>query len=144
MGEIKLLNGGVAVDDRGYLLFCNDFDFARVKRFYQVSNHRQGFIRAWHGHEREGKFVWAAAGSALIGIVPLDATPEDCSAVKKFVLSDKNPKILFIPPGHYNGFKSLEPDTRLQFFSTTSLDESLGDDIRQPYDTWNIWDEDFR
>ena len=54
MGEaITTYIGGIAVDDRGQLRFVNDFNFANVKRFYQVENHRQGFIRAWHGHKKK-------------------------------------------------------------------------------------------
>lgn len=137
--EIKLLTGGIAVDDRGQLRFVNDFNFEGVKRFYQVENHRQGFIRAWHGHKKEGKYVYVAAGTALVGVVNMDT-----KEVSKFVLSAKAPKILYIPPNHYNGFKTLEENTTLMFFSTTTLQESLNDDIRVNYDAWNIWDEDFR
>lgn len=142
--EITLIKGGIAVDDRGNLRFANDFTFEGVKRFYQVENYRRGFIRAWHGHEQEGKYVWVACGSALVGAVPLSAKQGDIAQVKKFVLSDKAPNILWIPGNHYNGFMSLEENTRILFFSTSSMEESKGDDIRLPYDAWNIWKEDFR
>ena len=125
MTNTKVLNGGIAVDDRGSVRFVNDFNFEGVKRFYQVENHRQGFIRAWHGHKKEGKYVYVTSGSALIGVVNMET-----EEVSKFVLSDKSPKILWIPPGYYNGFKSLE--------------ESLGDDIREEHNRWNIWEEDYR
>lgn len=137
--EAKVLNGGIAVDDRGSVRFVNDFDFSDVKRFYQVENHRQGFIRAWHGHKKEGKYVYVPCGSALIGIVNMET-----EKIQKFVLSSKSPKVLFIPPNHYNGFKNLEDNTSVQFFSTTTLEESLGDDIRMPHDKWDIWSEDYR
>jgi len=140
----KIIKGGIAVDDRGCLRFVNDFDFNNVKRFYQVENHRAGYIRAWHGHEKEGKYVWVASGSALVGIVPLDGKPGDTGVALKYVLSDKSPSILWIPPGYYNGFMNLETNTKIIFFSTTTLDESKGDDIRQPYDMWDIWQDDFR
>ena len=136
----KLITGGVAVDDRGALRFVNDFNFEGVKRFYQVQNHRKGFIRAWHGHKIEAKYVYVAKGSALIGTVPLEGS----QIVVKFVLSDKQPRILYIPNNYYNGAMTLEEDTIIQYFSTTTLEESKGDDIRLPYDAWNIWQEDFR
>lgn len=142
--EITLIKGGIAVDDRGNLRFSNDFNFEGVKRFYQVENYRRGFIRAWHGHKREGKYVWAASGSALVGAVPLGTEKGDNSKVKKFVLSDKAPSVLWIPAGHYNGFMSLEEETRVIFFSTATIEETKGDDIRLEYDAWNIWQEDFR
>lgn len=136
---IKVLNGGIAVDDRGSVRFVNDFNFEGVKRFYQVENYRRGFIRAWHGHKKEGKYVYVVSGSALIGIVNMET-----EEISKFILSDKSPKILWIPPGNYNGFKSLEEDTKILFFSTSSLEESLGDDIREEHNKWNIWEENYR
>lgn len=137
--EIKLINGGLSVDDRGSVTFVNDFNFSDVKRFYIVENHRVGFIRAWHGHEKEGKYVFVVKGTALIGAVDMRS-----DSPNKYILSDRSPKILYIPPGHANGFKTLEEDTRIIFYSTSTLQDSLGDDIRFPFDKWNIWEEDFR
>lgn len=142
--EVTLIKGGIAVDDRGNLRFSNDFNFEGVKRFYQVENYRRGFIRAWHGHKQEGKYVWVACGSALVGAVPLDAEKGNCDQVKKFVLSDKVPSVLWIPSGYYNGFMSLEENTRIIFFSTATMVEAKDDDIRLEFDAWNIWQEDFR
>lgn len=134
--ESFLINGGVAIDDRGSLRFVNDFNFEGVKRFYQVENHSVGFIRAWHGHHKEGKYVYVVKGSALVGAVSLEG--ED-SKPQRFVLSSQSPKMLFIPPGHANGFMTLEENTIVQFFSTSSLQDSLGDDVRFPYNKWDIW-----
>lgn len=139
MNESKIFNGGVAVDDRGCVKFVNDFDFYNVKRFYQVENFSKGFIRAWHGHRHEGKYVYVTSGSILVGIVNMET-----EHIQKYVLSEKQPKILWIPPGNYNGFKSLEENTKIMFFSTSTLNESIGDDIRKDYDKWNIWDENYR
>lgn len=134
--ESFLINGGVAIDDRGSLRFVNDFNFEGVKRFYQVENHSVGFIRAWHGHHKEGKYVYVVKGSALVGAVSLES--ED-SKPQRFILSSQSPKMLFIPPGHANGFMTLEENTIVQFFSTSSLQDSLGDDVRFPYNKWDIW-----
>lgn len=146
--EIKTIAGGVATDDRGTVRFVNDFDFKNVKRFYQVQNHRAGFIRAWHAHEKEAKYVYVAKGTALVGAVPLEMMKNknnlDKSKIFKSVVSSNNPKVIFIPAGYANGFKSLEEDTIIQFFSTSTLQESLGDDIRFDYDAVDIWKEDYR
>ena len=76
-----LLAGGLAADDRGELGFVNDFHFDGVKRFYTVSNYRQGFIRAWHGHKREAKYVTAVSGAALVGAVRVDHWDEPSKEV---------------------------------------------------------------
>ena len=131
---VKVLEGGVAVDDRGQLSFVNDFDFKDVKRFYMVENHEQGFIRAWHGHKKEGKYVFVPNGAILIGCVNLETEEID-----RFVLSSSKPQVLYIPPGYANGFMNLQNNTKVMFFSTSTLEDSLGDDIRFEWDKWNIW-----
>ena len=137
--NIKLIDGGLAADDRGTVRFVNDFDFHGVKRFYQVENHQKGFVRAWHGHKKEGKYVYVSSGAALVGVVDLKT-----QKIRKFILSDKKPQVLWIPPNHANGFMNLEDNTDILFFSTSTLEESTNDDIRFPYNQWNIWDIEYR
>ena len=67
--KTKFINGGSSVDDRGELLFCNNFDMNEIKRFYQVSNHSSNFIRAWHAHKKESKYVHVASGAVIIAAV---------------------------------------------------------------------------
>jgi len=137
----KLIEGGLAVDDRGQLRFVNGFDFAGVKRFYIVSNHEQGFVRAWHAHRREGKYVLVSRGAFIVGAVAIDnwETPSPASHVHRFVLSADKPSILFIPPGYANGLKSLTADAQIMFFSTSTIEESRGDDVRYDARYWDCW-----
>jgi dTDP-4-dehydrorhamnose 3,5-epimerase-like enzyme len=136
-----LIEGGLAVDDRGQIVFANDFDFKGVKRFYMVSNHRDGFVRAWHAHKKEAKFVLAVDGAAVLGAVKIDnwEIPSKDNEVHRFVLSSTKPSILFIPAGYANGFLTLTKETQLIFFSTSSLEESKGDDYRFDARYWDIW-----
>ena len=137
----KIIDGGLSVDDRGQVVFANDFEFSDVKRFYIVSNHRAGFVRAWHAHKKEGKYVLVTEGVALVGIVALDnwQKPTKGAKVERFVLSAKTPKILYIPPGYANGFMTLTADTQLIFYSTATLEESYNDDFRYDSRYWDIW-----
>lgn len=144
MSEIKLLNGGIAVDDRGSVRFVNDFNFSDVKRFYHVENHRQGFIRAFHYHEHEGKYVYVTSGTILLYIVKVNENNLNESEIKKFILSSKKPQVIYIPKGHANGFKNLEDNTNIIFFSTSTLEESLNDDIRYKWNQWGDWNDDYR
>lgn len=155
MSKIKVIQGGVVCDDRGSLRFVNDFDpvTAGVRRFYQVQNIRSGYIRAWHGHLKEGKYVYVPQGSALIAAVQMKFNDVGfivsdyylSNEVQKWTLSSESPKVLYIPPGYANGFKTLTDDAILMFFSTSTLEQSKGDDIRFDYNILpNVWDEDFR
>lgn len=141
MGIPQLIEGGLAVDDRGEVGFVNDFNFAGVKRFYWVGNHGARFIRAWHAHRHEGKYITVVQGSALIGAVEIDNwdNPSKDKKVSRYVLSARKPSILYIPPGYANGFMSLTEDARLVIFSTSTLGESQHDDVRYPTRYWDIW-----
>ena len=139
--EPKLIEGGLAVDDRGELGFVNDFNFAEVKRFYRVTNHKSGFVRAWHAHRREAKYVTVMRGAAVVGAVKVDnwEQPSRECKVRRYVVSAGKPSVLYIPVGYANGFMSLTEDTIMVFFSTSTLEESRGDDVRYDPRYWDIW-----
>lgn len=139
--EPRLIEGALAVDDRGSVSFVNDFDFAGVKRFYVVTNHRSGFVRAWHAHRRETKYVTVTRGAALIGAVRIDnwESPSRDAQVHRHVLSANKSAVLYIPAGYANGFMSLTEDATVMFFSTATLEESRGDDVRYDSRHWDIW-----
>jgi dTDP-4-dehydrorhamnose 3,5-epimerase len=142
MSEIKIYKGDIAVDDRGRLSFINDFNFEGVKRFYQVRNHRKGFVRAWHGHKIEAKYVTVVQGSAIIGAVKVDNWDSPSKELKpeRWVMSGDKPQVIYLPAGYANGFMSLSDDLIILFFSTTTLQESMGDDFRFDARYWDIWD----
>lgn len=142
MSKPRLIEGETRIDDRGQLSFVNDFSFDDVKRFYVVSNHQAGFVRAWHAHRHETKYVFVLQGAAIVGAVQIDdwKTPSRDSEVHSFVLSADKPTVLCIPSGFANGFKSLTTDTQVAFFSTATIEESQDDDIRFDSRYWDIWD----
>ena len=147
--EIITIAGRKAYDDRGFVSFINDFNFmkAGIKRFYQVENHSKGYVRAWHGHKKEEKYVYVPQGTALIKIIKINNWKEpynDWSNKNQFVLSSIEPIILRIPAGYVNGFKTLDDKTIVQFFSTSTLEESLGDDYRFEWNLWDNWEVDHR
>jgi len=139
----QLIEGGLAVDDRGQLSFANNFDFKGIKRYYMVENFSTDTIRAFHGHLKEAKYVLVVSGSAIVAGVELDNVkkPSKKKEVHRFVLSARKPNLIYIPSGYANGFKILEPGTKIIFFSTSSLEDSKGDDYRFPPDYWgdNVW-----
>ena len=141
MTELTLIKGGLAVDDRGNVSFVNDFNFADVKRFYMIQNHQTGFVRAWHGHKKEAKYFYVVDGDALICGIKIDdwERPSKELKVEKFVLSARTPSILYLPAGYANGLMSLSPNTKVMVFSASTLQDSLGDDIRFEARYWNPW-----
>ncbi len=139
--EPFILEGGLSSDERGQVGYVNGFTFPRVKRFYTVKNHEKYMIRAWHGHKKEAKFVYALSGKALLAAIAVDnwKNPSKELKVHRFLLNAKKPCIIYIPPGYVNGFQSLSAHAQLMFFSTSTLKESLHDDIRFEKEYWDIW-----
>lgn len=135
--EPKIINGNIYVDDRGYLVYSNDFDMSRIKRFYAVENINTNVVRAFHGHRKEEKYVLVISGTALFVIAKMEENNKLVNP-QRFVLSARSPKILYIPSGYSNGFKSLEDKTKIIFFSTLDINESRNDDYR---DKWNVFGE---
>jgi dTDP-4-dehydrorhamnose 3,5-epimerase len=137
----RLIEGNLAVDDRGTVSFVNKFQFDGVKRFYTVTNHKVGFVRAWHAHRREAKYVIVINGIALVGAVAINDWnhPSKDNKVHRYILSDHKPSVLYIPAGYANGFMSLTKNCKVMFFSTSTLDESMKDDVRFDSRYWDIW-----
>ena len=137
-----LLEGGLSVDDRGEVGFVNEFDMNSVRRFYSVCNHRTGLVRAWHGHKKEKKFITVVNGAAIVAAVLIDnwQNPSKDLYIHRYVLSAKKPSVLFIPNGYANGSMTLKENTKLIVFSSSTLEESEGDDIRFEADYWNPWE----
>jgi len=139
----QIIEGGISIDDRGQVIFVNEFSFPKIKRFYAVENFSNKTIRAWHGHLKESKYALVICGTAIIATVEMDATknPNKKNKVHRFTLSDKKPSILYIPKGYANGFRSLEEKTKIIFFSDSELESSKNDDYRFPADYWgeDVW-----
>jgi len=139
--EPLLIEGASSVDDRGSLTFMNGFPLPNYKRFYTVANHQQGFIRAWHGHLLESKALFILQGSVLACAVKMTdkVAPDKNQEVTRVVLDSRKPSALYVPKGYANGFMSLSQDALLLILSSTTLEESQGDDYRFPFDYWNPW-----
>ena len=80
----KLINGNRIYDNRGSLRFSNKLNFKNIKRFYIVHNYRKNFIRAWHGHLKEEKYIGCIKGTFQISAVKIDGTKNPSKKNKVF------------------------------------------------------------
>lgn len=141
MSEPKIIQGGAAIDDRGVLKFNNDFKFDDVKRFYIMQNHQPMFVRAWHAHKNESKYIMVIHGTAMVCAVKIDDwdAPSKNLPVFKVVLSELSPNMAYIPAGYANGIMTYTQDTKVVIYSDKTLDESKRDDVRYDARYWNPW-----
>ncbi len=73
-------------------------------------------VVAWHRHEMQTDFWICLKGSFKVGLA--EPLLDGGFRVKWEYLSDKNPRVLRIPPLVYHGYKALEPNSTLLYYLT--------------------------
>lgn len=141
----KILPGGFSIDDRGTLTYINTAPLEKMVRLYVIENFSTDTIRAFHGHKIEEKVLFVVSGSAIVVLAPMNKEG-GIESYEKYVLSGRSPSLLCIPAGYANGFRALEPNTKLLFFSSVTLEQAKPDDYRFPYDYFGkeIWEVESR
>ena len=136
--EVKLIKGGLHLDQRGIVSFVNDFDFKGVDRFYTIKAHKVGEPRGWIGHKREHKWFTALAGTLIVAVVAPDnwENPSKNLPVQHFTLSALKPAILHVPPGHATSSTMLTEDALLGIFSSGKIENAAEDDWRFDIKIW--------
>ena len=136
----RLFKGGVSVDKRGSVSFNNNLLLRHIKRFYIVQNNKKNFVRAWHGHKIEAKYIFCIGGKAKISAVKIKNFDRPSKKAKPlyWLLNSKIPDVIYIPPGYANASKSISNDMKLLILSTSTLKQSLKDDFRFPENFWKI------
>jgi dTDP-4-dehydrorhamnose 3,5-epimerase-like enzyme len=89
-------------------------------------------VVGWHAHTRQTEYWFVVKGALKVGIASAlkDASQHE---VNFEYLSDKNPRVIEIPPGVHHGYKALIPGTILMYFITEKYEKvSKFDDIRTP------------
>ena len=145
----EIIAGGTAIDDRGVLSYLNSAPFEKVKRMYMVDNFDAATIRAFHGHRLEEKLVLVVAGAAIVNVSQMRIVSGNIVGLDqptRFVLADHNPQLLRIPAGYANGWKALLPNTKILFFSSTTMEEAKHDDYRWPWHYFapSVWEVEHR
>lgn len=142
MKTIQLIQGGVFEDNRGKVVFANDFDLTPIQRLYHIHHPDTEVVRAWQGHKVESKWFHCIKGSFDIKLAAIDdwQTPSKDLEINSVQLSTDNSQVLFIPGGYANGFKALTPDSILMVFSNMDVPASKADDYRFDKDYFGkIW-----
>lgn len=126
----SLIEGNFHSDERGSISFFNEFDMSQVARMYVIDPEHE-VVRAWQGHKIESKWFAVLEGEFLIQAIPLDSEIETKTKDRfQIKLSKEDYKILYIPPGYYNGFQAIEPNSKLLVLSDVTVAESIADDYR--------------
>jgi len=138
--DVRRIEGGLHVDQRGVVSFVNDFDFKHVDRFYTVRAHTVNEPRGWVGHRKEDKWFTPLAGTMLISVVAPDdwEYPTSNLVVQRYILSSQKPAVLHVPAGHATASIMLTPDALLGVFSSGKIADAGKDDWRFDVGTWDV------
>ena len=112
-------------DDRAQRLF--DI-FPEVNGQINISHvNSTDHVVAWHKHKIQTDYWFCVKGSFKVGL----AEPQDDGTyrVRWEYLSDKNQRIIEIPPGVYHGYKALQSESIILYY----LDQKYSSD-----DEWKV------
>ena len=135
--DIQLIKGGAFTDDRGKLVYNNDVLLDEIKRVYIITNANCETIRAWQGHQVEGRWFSAIQGKFLIKLVKPDnwITPSKDLEILSYELDSETLDYLVVPPGYVSSIQSLEKDSKLMVMSNYSLGE-INDEYKYEKNYW--------
>ena len=105
-------------DDRAQTLFDV---FSSIPGQINISHvNSTDHIVAWHKHEKQIDYWYCVKGSFKVGL----AEPQDDGSykIRWEYLSDKNHRVLRIPPGVFHGYKALQPESIILYYLTEKYD----------------------
>ncbi|HEY3490323.1 MAG TPA: dTDP-4-dehydrorhamnose 3,5-epimerase family protein [Candidatus Deferrimicrobiaceae bacterium] len=146
--DVKLENLVVRSDDRGYLieiLRATDPHFTKFGQVYLVGNLTRGTIRAFHKHDELWDWFFISHGCAKFALV--DDRPESPTykETNTFIIGDRQPGLLVVPPGVYHGWMSLQDDTQLISTGSEVYNRDKTDEVRVPFDSFGYdWSVQFK
>ncbi|KAF2333141.1 WxcM-like domain-containing protein [Flavobacterium daemonense] len=123
--EPKLITGNCHSDQRGTLLYNNDFDASLVKRIYIIENKDIQIIRGWQGHQIEQRWFSAILGSFKVQLIQIDnwENPTKELQVYTFIIHAEMLNVLHVPKGYISSIQSLESDSKLLVMADYLLGE---------------------
>ena len=143
--DVKLVALLPRMDDRGYLieiLRASDEHFTKFGQVYLVGDMVKGTIRAFHKHKVLWDWFFISHGTAKFALVDDREDSPTYKEINTFVISDRKPQLLVVPPDVYHGWMSLEDDTQMVSTASEVYNRENPDEERIPYDSfgydWSI------
>ena len=127
---VQLIKGSKFIDNRGLLLFNNNFDLISIRRSYIIENLHLKIRRGWKGHLVEKRWFLCTKGSITIFVAKIDDLNSGISRNLSFKLDDSEMSILYVPEGNATLIKQELDQSRIMVFSDYILGESNDEDLR--------------
>ena len=146
--DVKLVDLEPRIDDRGYLieiLRASDEHFIKFGQVYLVGDMVRNTIRAFHVHKLLWDWFFISHGSAKFALVDDRKDSPTYKEINNFVISERKPQLLVVPPGVYHGWMSLEDDTQMVSTASEVYNRENPDEERVPFDSFGYdWSVKFK
>jgi dTDP-4-dehydrorhamnose 3,5-epimerase len=131
----------LVADERGWLMEVLRSDWELFEKFGQtyVTAAYPQVVKAWHMHKRQTDNITCVKG--MVKLVLYDGRKRSKTKGKtdEFVIGEKNPLLVKIPPEVWHGFKNVSDETAIVVNVPTALyDYKKPDEHRLPPDTKTI------
>ncbi|MBI2542905.1 MAG: dTDP-4-dehydrorhamnose 3,5-epimerase family protein [Candidatus Aenigmarchaeota archaeon] len=145
INDVELKSLKTNTDERGYLIvFASlgrpDVPDATVKETYLVYSPKKGTIRAFHKHMKMWDSFFVLQGK--VKFVLVDERPDSTTYKKidEIILSEKEPKLLIVPPNVQHGHITMVDDTKFVGLASKPYDKDNPDYVRVPPDYYgDVW-----
>ena len=146
--DVKVIDLVPRLDDRGYLieiLRASDEHFTKFGQVYLVGDMVRNTIRAFHVHKLLWDWFFISHGSAKFALVDDRKDSPTYKEINTFVIGERKPQLLVVPPGVYHGWMSLEDDTQMVSTASEVYNRENPDEERVPYDSFDYdWSVKFK
>jgi dTDP-4-dehydrorhamnose 3,5-epimerase len=131
----------VIPDERGWLmeiLRCDDEFFTKFGQVY-ITTAYPGVVKAWHMHKIQTDNFTCVHGQMKVVLYDAREKSPTFKEVNEFIVGEKNPVLISVPPFVYHGFKAIGTETAY-FLSvpTEPFNYKKPDEYRLPPDTKEI------
>lgn len=129
------------VDERGFLMEILRSDEKIFKKFGQcyLSTCNPGVIKGWHYHYKHTDNFVVVKGNARIVLYDVRTGSQTNGEINEFIIGEKNPVLLQIPPVVYHGVQCLgEEPSYLISIPSEPYNNNHPDEKKIPWDSDEI------
>jgi len=128
-------------DERGWLMEVLRSDWELFEKFAQayVTAAYPEVVKAWHMHKKQTDNIACVKGMVKLVLCDGRKNSKTKGEINEFVIGEKNPLLVKIPPQVWHGFKAIGEESALVMNVPTNLyNYEKPDEHRLPPDTEKI------
>jgi len=128
-------------DERGFLMEVMRADWDVYKKFGQVyvTSAYPGVVKGWHYHKKQWDHFVCVKGMMKVALYDSREDSPTKGVVNEFIIGERNPILIAIPPFVYHGFKCVGTEEALIVNVPTEIyNYTEPDEFRLPPDTKDI------